>query len=151
AVRVANVGQHVRLTVSDDGAGIAPAALPRLFERFWQADTSITRTEGGLGLGLAVGRHLVELHGGAVAAESAGVGRGAPFSVMLPRLPVRSSLDHFARSVPVDERAAAPRTTVLLGVRVLVVDDDESTCEIVGEALEHAGAEVRTCLSASRA
>src|SRR5690606_23328472 len=79
AVALANAGSDVRLTVGDDGAGISAAALPRLFERFWQSDTSTTRTHGGLGLGLAVVRHLVELHGGTVEAESAGEGRGSVF------------------------------------------------------------------------
>ena len=85
-IRLAGSGQHLRLTVSDNGCGIRPALLPRIFERFWQADSSITRTQGGLGLGLAVVRHLVELHGGTVRAESAGEGLGATFTVTLPLL-----------------------------------------------------------------
>ena len=83
-IRLARDGEHLRLCVSDDGRGIDPALLPRLFERFWQADSSTTRAQGGLGLGLAVVRHLVELHGGTVRAESEGEGRGATFTVTLP-------------------------------------------------------------------
>ena len=85
-VRLGQDGEHVRLVVTDDGAGIDPAMLPRLFDRFWQADSSITRAHGGLGLGLAVVRHLVELHGGTVHAHSEGEGRGATFTVTLPAL-----------------------------------------------------------------
>jgi signal transduction histidine kinase len=148
-VRVAQDGEHVRLSVADDGVGIEPSMLPHLFERFWQADSSITRTHGGLGLGLAVVRHLVELHGGAVRAESAGTGRGATFSVTLPALALHGSADD-ARHHPDDAPATAyePR---LQGLRVLVVDDDQDTCEIIGAVLAAAGAEIRTCLSASQA
>jgi signal transduction histidine kinase len=142
-VRVAQDGEHVRLTVRDDGAGIEPALLPRLFDRFWQADASSTRTHGGLGLGLAVVRHLVELHGGTVRAESEGPGRGATFTVTLPALAL-------PETAPVDV-AAARSTASLHGRRVLVVDDDLETCDVVGGILERAGAQVRTCLSASDA
>ncbi len=150
-VRLAQVGEHVRLTVTDNGAGIKPAVLPRLFERFWQADSSTTRTQGGLGLGLAVVRHLVELHGGTVRAESEGEGRGATFRVTLPLLSPRTAVDQLRSRMPLDEEAAARRTPRFQGLKVLVVDDDQDTCETVGAVLERAGAEVRTCLSASQA
>jgi len=140
-VGLARAGDSLELSVRDNGVGIRPEFLPRMFERFWQADSSTTRRHGGLGIGLAVVRHLVELHGGTVRAESEGEGQGATFTV---RLPVVSG----AQSVmSVDETAAAR----LQGFKVLVVDDDQDTCEAVGAVLERAGAEVRTCLSASHA
>jgi CheY-like chemotaxis protein len=142
-VRLAYVGEHARLVVSDNGSGIEAGMLPRLFERFWQADSSTTRAHGGLGLGLAVARHLAELHGGTVRAESEGEGRGATFTVTLPLLPLRS--------LPADEDTAARRPATFHGLKVMVVDDDADTCEIVGVVLEQAGAEVRTCLSAGEA
>jgi CheY-like chemotaxis protein len=139
--------EAVCLTVRDDGMGIAPAALPRLFERFWQSDTSSTRTHGGLGLGLAVVRHMVELHGGTVTAESDGEGRGAIFTVTLPALS--------AAEVPPGRRSpddrAATQPARLHGVRMLVVDDDHDTCETIGAVLVAEGAEVRTCLSSASA
>ena len=81
---VARDGRSLRITVSDTGMGIAPAMIPFVFDRFTQADASSTRLHAGLGLGLAIVRHLVELHGGTVAAESPGEGRGATFRVCLP-------------------------------------------------------------------
>jgi len=142
-VRLAHVGEHVRLIVRDDGAGIDPSLLPRLFERFWQADSSSTRTHGGLGLGLAVVRHLVELHGGTVYAESEGAGRGATFTVTLPAMA--------SPQVQTEHHATEDGMTSLHGRKVLVVDDDLDTCDIIGAVLESAGAEVRTCQSASEA
>ena len=151
AVRLACVGEHVRLAVSDNGAGIEPAVLPRLFERFWQADSSTTRAQGGLGLGLAVVRHLVELHGGTVRAESEGEGRGATFTVTLPLLPLGQPVDDLQPRLPLDEESPARWTPTFQGLRVLVVDDDQDTCETIRAVLKRAGAEVRTCLSASQA
>ncbi len=149
-VRLARLGEHLRLTVTDNGRGIRPALLPRMFERFWQADGSITRAEGGLGLGLAVVRHLVESHGGTVRAESAGEGFGATFTVTLPLLSLGTSVGNVEPAPPVGEEdsATSPRC---YGLRVLVVDDDEDACEILGVVLKQAGAEVRTCLSATQA
>jgi len=151
-IRLAGHRQYLRLTVSDNGCGIPRALLPRIFERFWQADSSITRTQGGLGLGLAVVRHLVELHGGAVRAESAGEGLGATFTVTLPLLssPLALSVDNSGPRPPVgvEDPAGGLRC---YGLKVLVVDDDEDTCEILGVILEQAGAEVRMCVSATQA
>jgi len=145
-VRLEQTTDHVRLTVADDCVGIDPAMLPRLFDRFWQADSTITRAHGGLGLGLAVVRHLVELHGGTVHADSAGTDRGATFAVALPALVVRSTQDD-----PGDRPDGPAKTTRLHGLKVLVVDDDQDTCEIIGAVLAAAGAEIRTCYSASQA
>src|SRR5207245_757388 len=83
-VKVARVDSHVEIVVSDSGIGISPDFLPHVFNRFWQADSSITRAQGGLGLGLAIVRHLVEVHGGTVRASSEGEGKGAMFVVKLP-------------------------------------------------------------------
>jgi signal transduction histidine kinase/CheY-like chemotaxis protein len=144
----------IRLTVRDDGVGLSAASLPRLFERFWQSDTSISRRHGGLGLGLAVARHMVELHGGTIAAESEGEDRGATFTVTLPAL---APHDHDGAAAPrsADEPtpdvALAPHGTQLHGLRLLVVDDDSDTCEIIGDVLKATGAEVRTCLSSTSA
>ena len=84
SLTVAHSGRAVLITVSDTGVGIAPAILPNVFDRFMQGDSSTTRAHAGLGLGLAIVRHLVELHGGTVSAESAGEGQGATFTVWLP-------------------------------------------------------------------
>lgn len=143
-VRSGSVDGGVVFVVRDDGVGIGADALPHLFERFWQSDTSITRAHGGLGLGLAVVRHLVELHRGTVTAESEGVGRGATFTVRLPA----------TAAVHAPAVAAAPRVGAserLRGVRLLVVDDDPDTCDTLGTVLEAEGAVVRTCLSAAEA
>ena len=142
-IRLARAREQLRLAVRDNGLGIRPTLLPRLFERFWQADSSTTRAHGGLGLGLAVVRHLVELHGGTVGAESEGEGLGATFTVSLPVL--SESRRPFA------EEPAAETPASFRGLRVLVVDDDPDTCEIIGAILERAGAEIRACLSASQA
>ena len=120
------------IRVVDDGVGVAPEDLPHLFDRFWQADLSLRRRSGGLGLGLTIVKHLVELHGGSVSVQSAGRDRGASFEVRLPL--------H-------DQRAAAPPPASapdlrLDGIRVLVVDDDVATLEAMGASLRVRGAEV---------
>src|SRR5213078_1583943 len=124
---------HVRLergdsaaivTVCDSGPGIPPEFLPHVFERFRQADASTTRAQGGLGLGLAIVRHLVEMHGGCVYADSPGEGRGATFAVRLPLLPVRPLEAGRKSGQPAGRREAARAAHTLEGVRVLVVEDD---------------------------
>ena len=119
--------------MEDTGAGIRPDFLPHVFERFRQSDSSSTRAHGGLGLGLALVRHLVELHGGTVTAESEGDARGATFTVRLPLMLAEAR----------DLRAAIP-TVDLQGLRVLVVDDDGESRERVATALRRVGAQVRT-------
>jgi PAS domain S-box-containing protein len=128
------VDGHVEVVVEDSGAGIRPDFLPHVFERFRQSDSSSTRAHGGLGLGLALVRHIVELHGGTVAADSRGAGQGATFTVRLPlMLPEpREAPDDAARSID------------LQGLQVLVVDDDRETRELVATALRGVGAQVRT-------
>jgi signal transduction histidine kinase/ActR/RegA family two-component response regulator len=141
-VRLSRVGGQLQLEVRDNGRGIPPALLPSLFERFWQADSSITRAYGGLGLGLTVVRSLAELHGGSVRADSEGDGRGATFTVTLPLL---TDL----QDPRVDEPSEVP--PVFHGLRVLVVDDNPDTCEIIAAILGRAGAQVRTCVCANQA
>ena len=129
---------QVELRLSDTGEGISAAALPHIFERFRQADPLSSHSNTGLGLGLAIARQLVELHGGAISAESPGKGAGATFRVALPLL--------MAESVPRAPRvlakpSAAPASVSLAGALVLVVDDEPETREAVQRVLEEAGAE----------
>ncbi len=144
-VRLAADGDELELTVRDTGSGISQAFLPHVFERFRQADGQPTRAHGGLGLGLAIVRHLVEAHGGRVRAESAGDGQGATFVVCLPRYGVAASADDTgaaARSLPRER---------LRGRRVLMVDDDADTRSALGAILTNAGAELRDAESAAAA
>ncbi len=150
---LAQYESHVEVTVEDDGAGIDPAFLPYAFDRFRQADSSSKRKYRGLGLGLAIVRHLVELHGGTVEAESPGAGQGARFTV---RLPFRASA--LLEATPFRERPAAviaaPAGTPfrrLDGLRILSVDDDHNTREMLQIALQRAGAEVSSAASAAEA
>jgi signal transduction histidine kinase len=147
SVRVERAGGDVAISVTDTGQGIAPYFLPYIFERFSQADSTSTRRHGGLGLGLAIVRHLVERHGGTVRAESPGEGRGATFTVMLPL--VSQPAEH-------DAAAGAPRASsadapLLTGLAILVVDDDPDTCDLLSTVLGYYGAEVRTASSAEEA
>jgi signal transduction histidine kinase/ActR/RegA family two-component response regulator len=128
--------------VTDDGIGIAPDFLPYVFERFRQADGSITRRHGGLGLGLAIARELTELHGGRINATSAGDNRGATFAVTLPRAAARSAT---VLQTPVGDAA------FLQGVSVLVVDDDQDAKDLATVLLSAAGATVEVASSAEEA
>jgi signal transduction histidine kinase/ActR/RegA family two-component response regulator len=142
-VRLARTDGHAQIQVTDTGAGIAPQFLPFIFDRFRQADSTITRRHGGLGLGLAIVRHLAELHEGTVHAESAGEGYGSTFVIRLPvgAVPVARPAD----SAP--PGAAAP----LQGVQLLVVDDDQDALDMLSLLLGEAGASVRTATSAAEA
>jgi PAS domain S-box-containing protein len=145
-----------QVVVTDTGQGITPEFLPHVFERFSQSDSTYTRTHGGLGLGLAIVRHLVEMHGGTVHAESRGQGQGARFTVKLP-------LAEFQAADLTEQRDAAPAEAAancnleahdfqydsLDGVRVLLVDDEPDTLEILSIFLSQSGAEVKTCSSAA--
>ncbi len=145
--------QRVELDVEDTGRGIAPDFIDHVFERFRQADSGTTRALGGLGLGLAIVRHLVELHGGTVEASSAGLGRGATFRVRLPVPPA----DADAAAAPPRASPSAPpappreRGPRLAGLKVLAVDDDEDTRDLLAEALGQAGARVTLASSAAEA
>jgi len=151
-VRLECVDSHLELTVRDTGRGIAPEFLPYLFERFRQADPSSTRALGGLGLGLAIVRHLVELHGGTVEAESAGEGMGTTLRVRMPFrvAPHDASGPERAHEVAA-ETPAGGELAPLGGLRVLVVDDEPDTCDVLEAVLREAGADVRTCRSAAAA
>jgi PAS domain S-box-containing protein len=144
-VTAERAGSRLRLTVRDTGEGIDPALLAAIFEPFRQADGSSTRKHGGLGLGLAIVRQLVLVHGGTVRAESAGKGHGAAFIV---ELPVRTSVTPLALDRPESTPSAPPR---LPATRVLVVDDDPDAVELVHELLTSAGAVVQTAQSAGEA
>jgi CheY-like chemotaxis protein len=145
-VGLEQVQSAVRITVSDDGIGIAPEFLSRVFERFTQADGEDRQRHGGLGLGLAIVRHLVEQHGGAIRAHSEGLGRGATFTVLLPVLAVRpEGMADVSQDRPVPLPPAA--NDVLKGVRVLVVDDESSARELVSLALQKHGAQVEAVAS----
>jgi PAS domain S-box-containing protein len=150
-VRLERVNSHVELLVSDTGIGIQPDFLPLVFERFRQADSASTRSSGGLGLGLAIVRHLVEMHGGTVHADSAGEGKGATFTLRLPLMIVKPGrADH--REHPLTERPnALQELGDLRGVRVLAVDDDPDALRLLKDVLEAAGAEVTTASSAHAA
>jgi PAS domain S-box-containing protein len=145
---------RVQLTVEDSGIGIEPAFLPYVFDRFRQVDSSTTRKYGGLGLGLAIVRNLVELHGGAVRADSPGTGQGATFIVSLPVLVGESKEDFWQRlessfDSNLDPRELADRS--LEGLRVLVVDDEPDARELVKRILEKSEAEVQAVGSAKSA
>jgi PAS domain S-box-containing protein len=153
-VRVERVGSHVDIVVSDTGVGIKPDFLPHLFERFRQADSAMTRQFGGLGLGLAIVRHLVELHGGSVEASSDGDGTGSTFRVHLPLMIVhpQAAVDE-RRKHARDRTSSTDKIPVhkLDGVHVLAVDDDQDALTLLTEILELAGARVTTADSAVRA
>ena len=147
-VRLARVGTQAEISVRDTGQGIRPEFLPFVFERFRQADQTTTRTHGGLGLGLAIVRHLVELHGGTVAAESAGAGAGATFKVSLPLVEYTRRGDA-ANGETEFESAAGGRElsgqqALLGGLRILIVEDEPDTRALLKRALERFGAQVET-------
>ena len=137
----------VEITVRDTGGGIAEEVLPFVFERFRQADSSTTRSHGGMGLGLAIVRHLVELHGGSVEAESGGRGQGATFRVRLPAVSVQQQARPRPAAGPVQWPLETPRLT---NVHVLVVDDDPDTRELLSIVLRDAGALVDAASSAAQ-
>ena len=154
SVDAARQGGEVRIRVSDTGEGIAAEFLPYLFDRFRQADASTTRKHGGLGLGLSIVKHLVELHGGAIRAESGGAGKGAMFTVTLPI----AREERAAKPLAPLERRAGSRAAVpvdqwddIAGKRVLVVDDDADARELVRRLLEECAVDVATASSANEA
>jgi len=150
-IRLERAGSTARITVSDTGQGIRPELLPFVFDRFRQGETSIGRRYGGLGLGLAIVRHIVELHGGVVRAESAGESRGATFTVDLPVAPTLSGA---VTPVPARQRVdseAVVRPVGLRGLRVLVVDDEADARELMRMILRSSGADVMAAACAEEA
>jgi len=138
-LRLERVDHGVRLTVRDSGEGIAPDVLPHVFERFRQADSSTTRRHGGLGLGLAIVRHLVDAHGGTIEARSDGRGRGATFVVTLP---AAAAPPAEVPAVHPGARRTGTSTSLLDGIAVLVVDDDRDAREAIATVLHGSGADV---------
>jgi CheY-like chemotaxis protein len=151
-VSLKRVGIEVEVSVVDSGEGIASEFLPYIFDRFQQGDASTTRRHGGLGLGLAIVKELVELHGGTVRVESEGLGKGATFTVRLPRSAAYSEPDKESH-VPEALRRENPTLpeVSLANIRVLVVDDEIDARDLVKMLLEMAGAAVSTAASASEA
>jgi len=145
-VQLARVNSHVEIVVTDSGQGIPAEVMPHIFERFRQADSSSQRAHGGLGIGLALVKHLVEVHGGSVEASSGGAGQGATFTVKLPRM---------LHAEPPAERgrptSRGARTAGLAGISLLVVDDDMDALDLFAEMLRQGGADVRTARSVRQA
>jgi CheY-like chemotaxis protein/nitrogen-specific signal transduction histidine kinase len=145
-VQLARVNSHVEIVVTDSGQGIPAEVMPHIFERFRQADSSSQRAHGGLGIGLALVKHLVEVHGGSVEASSGGTGQGATFTVKLPRM---------LHAEPPAERgrpsSRGARTAGLAGISLLVVDDDVDALDLFAEMLRQGGADVRTARSVPQA
>jgi PAS domain S-box-containing protein len=155
-VQLERVNSHIEITVSDTGPGIDEGFLPHVFERFRQADSTSTRVHGGLGLGLSIVRHLVELHGGTVEAGNRADRQGAVLTVRLPLMVVRKptgSLGIEAERVHPTASGNLPFDCppALDGLRVLAVDDEADARQLLTAVLERCGAEVKTCASASEA
>jgi signal transduction histidine kinase/ActR/RegA family two-component response regulator len=143
-VTLDRTGDEVRVSVRDEGCGISPEFLPYIFDRFRQAETGPARRHGGLGLGLAIARELVQMHGGTIRAASGGEGRGSVFTVALPRLRAAA---RFGTSAAAESRARAQ----LHGLSVLVVDDEADARDLAATALRQAGAQVLTAGSVADA
>jgi PAS domain S-box-containing protein len=152
-IRSERVNSHLEIVVSDTGQGISADFLPHVFDRFRQADQKTSRQHGGMGLGLAIVRHLVELHGGTVSAASEGEGKGATFTVMLPITPLYQIDSSGGRVHPAARDLLPPDegTDRLDGLNILVVDDEPDTRDLLKQGLEYCGATVRVAGSASEA
>lgn len=149
-VSVRQSGSNVEIEVSDTGQGIKPEFIPFVFERFRQADNSYTRQVGGLGLGLAIVRHLVELHGGSVEAESAGENKGATFKITLPLI-VEQKTQKFPPLASGKQIEQSDNGAFLKGVRVLLVEDNEDSREMLKIIFEQHGLEITAVDSADAA
>ena len=146
SVRVDRDGTDARVSVRDTGQGIDAEFLPSVFDRFRQADSSTTRSFGGLGLGLAIVRHLVELHGGTVSAQSDGINKGATFTATFPLLADRTEPVAIAHC-----ESPSLESHSLDGLRVLLVDDEAEARQIISTVITRTGAEVKACTSAHEA
>jgi len=150
-VKLHRVNSHVEICVEDSGKGIDPAFLPHVFERFRQEENSATRRHTGLGLGLAITRHLVELHGGEIRAESGGSGRGSTFTVKLPLAAVQAKGMERKATLVSSASAGHRQLASLDGLRILVVDDEAEVRDLVATILRQSGAAVTTVRSVSEA
>ncbi len=152
-IRSERVNSHLEIVVSDTGQGIAPGFLPHVFDRFRQADQKTSRQYGGMGLGLAIVRHLVEMHGGTVRANSDGEGKGATFTVMLPIAPLYQVDASGGRVHPGARDLLPPHDSAdrLDGLRILAVDDEPDTRDLLKQGLEFLGAKVKVVSSAAEA
>jgi PAS domain S-box-containing protein len=152
-VKVQRINSHVEIVVRDSGIGISKEFLPHVFDRFRQADASITRTHGGLGLGLSIVHQLVDLHGGTVRVHSEGEGQGATFSITLPLVGVVTGPQELEAVHPThsDEVISFDGLPSLQGLKILVVDDEQDTRELIEEVLKECGSEVITSPSAAEA
>jgi signal transduction histidine kinase/CHASE1-domain containing sensor protein/ActR/RegA family two-component response regulator len=147
-VKVSHVGPTVEISVSDTGQGISKEFLPFVFDRFRQADSTTTRQHGGLGLGLAIARHLVEIHGGTIKAESRGQGRGSTFTIKLPLIETSIGTAGFPDT---SQFKLKQPNQLLSGLNVLVVDDDSDTLKLMATALTKRLANVTAVSSANEA
>src|SRR5688572_4741045 len=147
-VKVTQANAAVEISVTDTGQGIARQFLPYVFDRFSQADSTTTRHHGGLGLGLAIARHLVEIHGGTIRALSRGEGQGATFTITLPLIDSDAKIAELA---PATEKSPARASQMLAGVNVLLVDDDCDTLQLMAMALSRRQANVTAVSSAGEA
>ncbi|HYY56511.1 MAG TPA: ATP-binding protein [Pyrinomonadaceae bacterium] len=151
-VRLKRVNAHTQIVVSDTGQGISADFLPYVFDRFRQADSTSTRAHSGLGLGLAIVRHLSEMHGGSVRAESEGEGRGSTFTLELPvRAVITEAEEEVVAYCEGADASQFPPATLLEGVSVLVVDNEHDARALVSEVLEQCGATVMTASSTAEA
>jgi PAS domain S-box-containing protein len=150
-VKIGRSDSMAEITVTDTGEGISKEFLPLVFDRFKQADASTTRKHGGLGLGLAITRHLIELHGGTIKAESDGPGKGSAFSVRLPLAPIippNESNEARSEATGLQEARKETKPPSLVGVRILAIDDLQDTRDMLRNVLAHYGADVTTASSA---
>ena len=152
-VEARRVDSQVRVSVSDSGIGITPEFLPYIFDRFRQADGSTTRVHGGLGLGLSIVKHLVQLHGGGVAVHSEGKNRGTTFTVNLPLVSAMAADKSENGVTPQADGNGLPASfaTLLAGLRILVVDDEADSRELVMAILTRCGGKVKCCETAAEA
>ena len=146
------VNSHIEIRISDNGRGIKPDFLPFIFERFSQAETGTTRLQGGLGMGLAISKAIVELHGGNITAFSEGEGKGSTFTVSIPVMPVSKQSASIERVHPrAWTEISLECPPEISGLKVLVVDDDADTCELIRFVLEQCGGVVTTVADAESA
>ncbi|MDX6385599.1 MAG: hypothetical protein QOK48_3172 [Blastocatellia bacterium] len=152
-VRMERVDSHLQIVVADSGQGIPQEFLPHVFDRFRQIDQSSTRQHGGLGLGLALVRHLVELHGGSVAATSPGPGQGSTFTIVLPVVPIYHANANGVQVHPTARTLlpSADYCASLEGLMILIVDDEHDTRELLRTSLSECGAEVTVAGSVAEA